>query len=199
LTKSWINEGRKVEMNRGLLKRIDNNLYDIILPSIKRGLNTPPDELKTENKFRSELRNNIHLLCVTNNSPLQVRRAVYILAVYFQREFMYDHTLYMPQDEEPTTRAFIWLSHNYPCNLAIGGICFKWRVYCEYKPYWELSWVWFHPYERMKGHLKSAWPYFKARFKGFWPEKPWSPTMDGFLKKYYPEVKPPEHNSLILK
>jgi hypothetical protein len=46
---------------------------------------------------------------------------------------------------------------------------------------WALQWIWFHPYERRKGHLRNAWPYFLDRFGTFQVEPPLSPAMDKLL------------------
>src|SRR5262249_29041872 len=73
---------------------------------------------------------------------------------------------------------------------VIGACCFRYRHDVEPLPpgippdYYALQWIWFHPYERNRGHLSRALPYFQARFGRLIAEPPFSPAMNAFLHKH---------------
>lgn len=128
-----------------------------------------------------------HPHIVTTKSGKRIRKAVEQLALYFKREFGYDFVQYSAKETLHQDRAFLW-SDSTPHNgrmqeVVYGACCFRWRKYKNHPHGWAMAWCWFHPYERRKGHLSDAWPYFQARFPGFTCEGPFSPAMTGFLLK----------------
>jgi hypothetical protein len=132
---------------------------------------------------------------VTPASSPVLRRAVECIAYYFRREFGYDFLQYCSLEmDDDGHRAYIWAD---PCTLneqdkitVFGACCFRWRTWKDApsdfpsKSY-ALQWIWLHPYQRRKGILDKAWPYFLARFDPFVPEGPHSPAMQGFLRKHH--------------
>ena len=124
---------------------------------------------------------------------LQRRLAVEKLGRYFRREFHYDFIPYYATANSDNSKnvVFLWLGEDYDRYgrkaVAYGVVEFRPCPYpelikegCE----WELAWIWFHPYERGKGHLSSAWDYFQKRFGNFWVQHPLSFGMEEFLKKH---------------
>src|SRR5262249_3080220 len=108
-------------------------------------------------------------LIVTIKSWQPLRRAVEQLARYFRREFSYDFCQYNAQECDPLHRAYLWCSHcdtQYRSGTSfypvIGACCFRYRHDVEPLPpgippdYYALQWIWFHPYERNRGHLSRA-------------------------------------------
>jgi len=65
---------------------------------------------------------------------------------------------------------------------AVGAACFRWQNWSNAPASWELSWVWFHPFARRRGHLSKAWPKFKAKYGSFHSEA-LSCNMEAFLDK----------------
>jgi hypothetical protein len=49
-------------------------------------------------------------------------------------------------------------------------------------PKWTLDWVWFHPFERRRGHLTEAWPFLLKMYPNLIIERP-SDAMERFLDK----------------
>lgn len=158
--------------------------YDLVLPRIKSSNLTAADEWNDEAKAVCKLPRelaNSHPLCVTMRSPLPCRKAVETLAIYFRREFKFDFVQYQYRGDEKTARAYLWLLPDWDTSYnAIGACCFRQRKWRNVK-YWGLQWIWFHPYERGRGHLTKSWPYFQARFGDFYPEPPLSWGMESFL------------------
>jgi hypothetical protein len=130
------------------------------------------------------------LRLITSHSPLRARKAVRCCAIYFRREFRFDFVQYEGADEtpDPTARAYLWADDGH---VAYGACCFRWRVPSQGEPWWALQWIWFHPYERERGHLKRTWPLFEARYGDFAVEGPISRAMRAFLKAMDPEERHP--------
>jgi hypothetical protein len=116
------------------------------------------------------------------------RTALFSLAQFFRREFRYDFPQYSVDDREAKTRGYLWTSRQdyWGDNkqTVIGGCCFHWKVFSDAPEGYGLSFVWFHPYERQRGHLSRLWPHFKERFGDFFCEWPLSAAMKGFLAKH---------------
>lgn len=141
---------------------------------------------------------------VTPTSPQVLRRAVTCIAHYFRREITNGMLQYSSSEEDDDGhRAYLWANEGCLHNGKItvfGACCFRLRQWPHPLPEgfpeesYALQWLWLHPYERRKGHLSKAWPYFLARFDPFVPEGPFSPGMDAFLRKhnYHPEQRWPE-------
>jgi hypothetical protein len=170
--------------------------YVIRLPSF-RDPDVPPDELEPELLLYAarRVRRPDDLWCVTTRSPVNLRRAVWQLASYFRREFRYDVVQYGLEGRETDTsaRAYLWdlVDPGDAAHHAIGAGCFRWRRYSDAPPGWALQWVWLHPFERNRGHLTRAWPYFRARFEDFDVEPPVSAAMARFLDRLPGEQRPP--------
>lgn len=131
---------------------------------------------------------------ITAASPLALRRAVWLLAVYFRREFGYDFLQYghCGHENDPRHVAFLWLGgerirlarNGFASDrIAVGACCFRWREWREGQPTYALQWVWFHPFARRRGFLADCWPAFCAAFSPFYVEGPLSHAMRGFLLK----------------
>ncbi|MCC3407861.1 MAG: hypothetical protein JGK17_20160 [Microcoleus sp. PH2017_10_PVI_O_A] len=124
---------------------------------------------------------------VTTKSPKTYRKAVYLIAQFFRREFGYDFTQYGYEGEEtdPNSVAFLWIhpeaegyskEFKVPC---IGACCFRLRP-----SGYGLQWIWLHPYLRRQGLLSDTWPEFINEFGKFSVEHPLSDAMKAFLNKH---------------
>ena len=131
----------------------------------------------------------INPLRITIDSPKTYRKAVYRLALYFKREFHYDFEQFAVDDEDRTHIAFLWIhpeaielscDYRVPC---IGATCFRYREPRNRPSTWGMQWVWFHPYFRRQGLLRSAWSNFKEEFGDFRCAPPLSDSMTKFLEK----------------
>lgn len=110
------------------------------------------------------------------------RNAVEEHAYYFKREFRYDFVQYDADELLPQRRAFMWVQEGPP-RYAFGSVCFFSRQYIE-GLFWDLDWVWVHPYLRRQGLLSAAWPYFIRRFGAFNVTQPVSPAMQAFVGRH---------------
>lgn len=134
------------------------------------------------------------LCMVSAGSPRPYKSAVETLAVCFVRELGYDfrpftvseysNRIYRRADERTTdgnTRSFLWFNtaEGHPGHWATFGAC-TFRLKGDH---WRLMWVWMHPYERRKGHLRMAWPFFRSMFGVFLPEPPYSVDFLAFMRK----------------
>lgn len=131
---------------------------------------------------------------VYRKSPIQHRKAVHDMALYFKREFNYDFPQYDYREEKPDEllAAYLWVHPDFidfavdfriPC---IGAACFRLRNRADAPSSWAMQWVWFHPYLRRKGLLAASWPHFNEGFPDFICEPPLSESMELFLKKVDP-------------
>ena len=124
---------------------------------------------------------------VATKSPASVRKAVEQLGRYFRREFHYDFVPYTSLVDVGRGRVYLWsvrTFHKHDMRELIVGACgFYWGEWDNHPHGWAMSWCWFHPYERRRGHLSRAWPYCLARFPGFICEPPLSDAMTKFLLK----------------
>jgi hypothetical protein len=107
----------------------------------------------------------------------------------FEREFEYSFIQYRATEPEDQTlhRAYVWTD---PATLkddketVIGACCFRWREWSDAPPGYSLDFVWLHPYQRAKGMLEKAWPYFQKRFEQqFFVQDPLSKGIARFLRK----------------
>lgn len=158
-------------------------------PDLGRMDEAPNDEQETV--ARLGLIVPLGVVPVTGASQVPIRRAVHRIARYFNREFGYDGVQYNSRERDSNTEtvAFIWTKSSYHDRYHEGGVfafgacCFRWRTYKDQVSSWALQWAWFHGYERRKGHLSKAWPFFEARFGHFDVERPLSPAMQSFVAK----------------
>ena len=113
---------------------------------------------------------------------MQRRKAVEKIGRYFRREFRYDFIPYSAHDPGDNEVAFLWLQEDWDWQgkrmVAYGACAFD-----QWADGWCLAWVWFHPYERGRGHLSEAWPYFQRRFGDFFLQEPISIGMHEFLRR----------------
>ena len=146
--------------------------------------------------------------------PMRYRKAIEKIAYFFKRELGYDfppyHTNHAYGDRRDVVFMWVGVDHiGIPIlrrdgdtewidggaikkAVAYGACGFLPRTNHENEDSWELAWVWLHPYERKRGHLSNAWPYFLERFGLFSVGTPWSVGMQGFLRKHeynMPEIK----------
>jgi hypothetical protein len=130
---------------------------------------------------------------VTPASPKILRESVECIAYYFEREL--ECTVGVPycslEKADDQHRAYLWTDGgSLPGEaIVIGACCFRWRQWTDAPAGFDLAgyalqWIWFHPYERRKGHLERAWPYFEGRFGRVIAEGPFSPAMEAFLRKH---------------
>ena len=142
------------------------------------------------------------LCMVTKDSPLLHKKGVQAFASYFRRETGYDSRQFAVSEygndnnrsqgdwvtTDDNTRSFLWCdTEDGPCPWdTFGGCTFRKKA-----AFWKLDWVWLHPYERRKGHLQSAWPFFRSMFGIFIVQKPLSNAMKQFIKRigYCEELK----------
>jgi hypothetical protein len=133
---------------------------------------------------------------VTTESPYSLRRCVETLAYYFKRELHFDFSQF-EASESPTDSWYVpyevWAFHDEAIDEArnlhdeprrvIGAACFRRRAN-GHTISWALQWVWFHPYERRRGHLTRCWQLFLRRYGAFDVERPLSDAMMRFLSKH---------------
>jgi len=130
---------------------------------------------------------------VNSNSPLSHHKALEILGRYFNREFHYDEPPYFtaearvnPPDRQ---RSFLWC-HSKPGSgsfRAVGACSFEVLKQRSGKIGWALTWAWFHPFERRRGHLSSSWDFFVEEFGQFHCVRPLSADMERFLSTREPD------------
>ena len=122
---------------------------------------------------------------VSSSDPMRYRMAARKIGYFFYNELHHDTPPYLPR-RQPDDIMFMWIDTDYTLRkkaIAYGVCGFSPLTNHENKDGWELSWAWFHPYERRRGHLSNAWPYFLERFGLFSVQTPWSVGMQEFLKK----------------
>lgn len=153
---------------------------DIIVPILKSDRDVNPIVLKrlgcipTMRELRVEY--------IYPGCSMASRLAYESMAYYFQREFEYDYAAYHhAQKDDKKAGNFLFCTNDDWNDYAIGGLGVYWskifKCYC-------LSWVWFHPYFRRKGHLTQFWPWLKEHYPGFRIDFPISLAMFAFLKKH---------------
>jgi hypothetical protein len=126
---------------------------------------------------------------VTPEVGIRLHGALERIAYYFRREFHYDFVQFSSHPGEIAEGGyvgFLWRGNRHSRDMRsvlTGGCCFRWREYSDAPAGWALQWIWFHPYERRRGNLTQAWPYFQSRFGDFHVEGPFSPAMVAFLRK----------------
>jgi len=134
---------------------------------------------------------------VLDTSPLEYRRAVELLGMFFKHEFKYDQRAYYADYPNPKDRMYIWTSSRNvdrdERETAIVGVCgFTWE---EDEKELVLGWVYLHPCYRSerdvrmknwsgnKGRLEAAWPLFRKLHGDFRIPPPHSAAFSGFLRK----------------
>lgn len=164
---------------------IDPERYRIQLPSM------PWPDGRTLTPVVGDKKEELHE--VSLSEPLKYRKAVEKLAYYFRREFGYDFPPYTADSsvgfDQRTDVVFMWIGmdfDNIGNKKSVGyGVCAFDYETCGADRHWFLTWAWLHPYERRKGHLSRAWPYFQERFGDFGVQYPLSESMENFLAKHH--------------
>ena len=155
--------------------------YRIQLPSMP----WPNGRTLTMRKRGDTTKEDLHE--VSLSEPLKYRKAVEKLAYYFRREFGYDFPPYHARST--TDVVFMWIGmdfDNIGNKKSVGyGVCAFDYETCGADRHWFLTWAWLHPYERRKGHLSKALPYFEERFGDFGVQYPLSESMENFLAKHH--------------
>lgn len=118
---------------------------------------------------------------VTANSPTSLRVAAENCNTFLISEHGYKRQ-FDRWDDDQTHLAYLWGEPAEGRVAIYGGCCFRLREYDRGKSH-AMQWIWLHPYARRKGHLSSAWPYFRKRFGAFLVEPPYSNDMGAFLAK----------------
>lgn len=157
-----------------------NSMYDIILPSLADGWSYAHSQM-----IRADLRPpDPKMLAVTAEAPRRLREAVEQIAKFFRCEFGYDFVQYSARGHEAPHVAFVWSSReDHVPRCAIGAVYFFYYQPKGGPAFWVLNWAWFHPYERRKGYLRKAWPFFQQMFGRFCVEAPLSKGMTSFLEQ----------------
>lgn len=176
------------------MRSLRREAYDILMPLV-------PSEGHHGSDFHREFGTGLHrdvprdVSLVTTATPLVWRRGVWRIAQYFQREFEYDFVQYGHGGREDDKDAIAYLWHHGEMygpqwsDTCYGACCFRWRDWKDMPAGWALQWIWFHPFERRKGHLKAVWPFFRRTFGDFVVERPISAPMMGFLRKEWPDYR----------
>jgi hypothetical protein len=157
--------------------------YEIRLPYVRLVTNVHDKEAPEEALFQ----------VVGPGSPRKWRVEVERLAYYFRREFGYDFPPYTADEADfgsglVKDRVLVFFKATFNRRMEdvlyfYGAIGVHWRVWADAPASWSIAWVWFHPYERRKGHLTSAWPFLIRTYPDLWVEHPLSKAMEEFLKK----------------
>lgn len=136
---------------------------------------------------------------VRGRSKMTERKYVEKLAYYFKREFHFDFVQYEANESESWESpsyvpSEVWLFHTAATDhvrdvgdqprRVIGAACFRREDIPQ--ALWALDWIWFHPYERGRGHLTRCWPEWEQRYGRFQVEEPLSQAMIRFLAKMRP-------------
>jgi len=112
------------------------------------------------------------------------RKAVHKIAGFFEREFGYDASCSGEAFSGVNRHddAAVWVADDKAGDIVFGAALFRQSL-----TGWSMQWAWIHPFERNKGWMARAWPFFQRRYKKLTVDGPLSPAMRAFLKKYDPE------------
>ena len=127
---------------------------------------------------------------VDRQSEKELFEEVYKLAKYFKDELNYDSVPFCPYgDLREDYKALLFTEQapdkyiKEPMPYRIYGAClFTLRKFTQDDDYWELKWIWFHPFFRNRGNLKAKWNYLEEKFGKFLIGTPISNDMKMFLK-----------------
>jgi len=142
---------------------------------------------KSEGKARKLRESSGLAAVVTGESNTSFRTAVQDCNTYFIRELGYMRQFDRYEDDSDYL-AYLWGEPTEGQVAVYGACCFRNRDYDKGAEY-AMQWIWIHPYARQKGHLASAWPYFRMRFGAFLVERPYSHGMEQFLKRRKDYIK----------
>ena len=132
-------------------------------------------------------------------SPLKVDRqaidplkaAVEFCAICLKQELRFVFTDYLVASHGADVNVEAYVFHEFardlldefePCVQRVIGACAFHRLH-DTRDLWRLQWVWFHPFARHQGHLRTAWPSFEMRYGAFEILAPISPMMALFLNR----------------
>jgi hypothetical protein len=116
---------------------------------------------------------------VTAKSKMPLREAAENCNSFLIREHGYKRQFDRYDDDEKYL-AYLWGEPAEGRVAIYGACCFRFREYKSGSAH-AMQWIWLHPYARRKGHLSTAWPYFRKRFGAFVVEPPYSAGMEAFL------------------
>ena len=170
--------------------------YDIRLPFVSSGQKHP-----NLNLYSKEKPHGAPFDVVGTGSPLSWRNAVDEMALYFKHEMKYESFGYNADERDPLLmddRMLVFTDtypevnqptkeppSGYTNRLFFTGVIAmrarkeRWNS----GPNWALDWVWFHPFERRRGHLSRAWPFLLQMYPDFKISEPVSDAMQAFLNK----------------
>ncbi len=117
---------------------------------------------------------------VLPESPVMLRRAVQTLAEFARRELGYDASGYTAMAPNPDAEAWLWAVDDWDDRARAVGFCILVRDEIS-RGAWEMTWAWFHPFERGRGRLSRAWPFFERRYGRELVVHERSPAMSAFL------------------
>jgi len=170
--------------------------YDIRLPFVSSG-----KKQLNLNLYSKEKPHNAPFELIGTGSPLSWRKAVDEMALYFKHEMKCEFLGYNPYERDPLLMddRMLVFTNTYPDvkqptkepptgyakRLFLFGVIAmrarkeRWNS----RPNWTLDWVWFHPFERRRGHLTEAWPFLLQIYPDYKISEPLSIAMQAFLKK----------------
>ena len=127
---------------------------------------------------------------VDKQSEKELFEEVYKLAKYFKDELHYDFVPFCPYgDLREDYKALLFTEQapdkyiKEPMPYRIYGAClFTLQKFAQDDDYWELKWIWVHPFFRNRGNLKARWNYLEEKFGKFLIGTPISNDMRIFLK-----------------
>jgi hypothetical protein len=132
------------------------------------------------------------LVSVSTKSAPTLRRAVWKVSTYAQRELELDFPVYgdSGRDTDEEARAYLWV-RSVPHDAAVlGACCFRHIPFEDVPDRMSMTWVWLHPYVRRQGLLRAAWPYLRQRFGDFYLDPPLSPAMRAFVTSLPDGLRP---------
>jgi hypothetical protein len=127
-------------------------------------------------------------------------KETYQMANYLDREFYYKGTPFDISGHmiDNSYKAFLFTDTDYdhistkednvkydkaPYSQCVYGACHFSKLNITNGDYWNLNWIWIHPFFRHRGMIKDHWKYFEEKFGNFYVAKPASPEMKNFLNK----------------
>lgn len=127
------------------------------------------------------------VIYVRNDSLISQKEALEMMALYFKREFKFDHLQYCKDDHTPDCTGILFVERamdkvkdiNHHPHRVIGGACFR-AINTNST---VLDWIWLHPFARNRKNLKKHWSKFQEKFGHFTLTPPLSAQMEKFIEK----------------
>jgi hypothetical protein len=176
-------EGALAYWRRGMHEYAPDQL-DIVTPRIRAEKINKERTTAAFDAVLGELHPAAEIHQITPLSAPGARKALEKLAYYFRREFHYDFIQYSSRESTARNDRLFLLTWKYHAHrAAIGAIVSRWRDYSNAPHGLALAWLWFHPYFRRRGLLRSCWPVLRETLGDFYVEGPTSAAMADFLTK----------------